>query len=291
MAERRAIKSSIWDDEFFGGELSLLEKLIWIGLFSKCADNQGRMLDNPTLIRSSLFPYGNATTEEIEKCLVNFGDKIIRYESSGRKYIQLKKWWENQPLQWAVPSNYPAPENWLDRVRTNYKGHKLTYNWGDTPDTPEGLSLKSKIESLGRVSTWTDYVEALNTNTNTKPNSFKKEVVVEVVVEPLPPLPNIFSIYEQEIGVLTPFIADTLDDIEKTYPENWFEKAVKHAKMSSPKVSINYIIKILERWKAEGLPSNINDGNKLKPKAANPVGDWIVDDNGARKFKIESEIA
>ena len=114
MTDRRAIKTEIWRDEWFG-ELDTLEKLVWIGLFATCADSQGRMLDNPTLICSTLFPYGGATATEIATCLDTFAIKITRYKVEGRGYIQLPKWWENQPQQYAVPSNYPAPDGWTDR--------------------------------------------------------------------------------------------------------------------------------------------------------------------------------
>ena len=145
MAERRAIKSTIWQDEFFGMELSLLGRLVWIGLFSACADSKGRLRDIPELICSTLFPYGGASPQDIADCLSAFGERVIRYEVDGRKYIQLRKWWENQPMQYAVPSNYPAPEGWRDRIRTNYKGVKLIYSWVGKADTVEGKACMVKL--------------------------------------------------------------------------------------------------------------------------------------------------
>jgi DNA replication protein len=63
--------------------------------------------------------------------------------------------------------------------------------------------------------------------------------------------PDIFTLYEQNIGMLTPLIADELRDAEKIYPEEWIRGAIKEA-VSLNKRSWRYIAKILERWSAEG---------------------------------------
>ncbi len=41
--------------------------------------------------------------------------------------------------------------------------------------------------------------------------------------------PNIFRLYEQNIGPLTPLIAETLQDAEQTYPIEWIEEAIRAA--------------------------------------------------------------
>jgi len=63
--------------------------------------------------------------------------------------------------------------------------------------------------------------------------------------------PDIFTLYEQNIGMLTPLIADELRDMEKLYPDNWIRDAIKEAVLHN-KRNIKYIAKILERWSAEG---------------------------------------
>ncbi len=63
--------------------------------------------------------------------------------------------------------------------------------------------------------------------------------------------PDIFTLYEQNIGMLTPLIADQLRDAEKLYPEAWIRDAVKEA-VSHNKRSWRYISAILERWSTEG---------------------------------------
>ena len=63
--------------------------------------------------------------------------------------------------------------------------------------------------------------------------------------------PNIFSIYESNIGMLTPMIADELREAENLYPASWIEDAFREA-VEQNKRSWRYIERILERWTQEG---------------------------------------
>ncbi len=65
------------------------------------------------------------------------------------------------------------------------------------------------------------------------------------------PPPDIFTLYEQNVGMLTPLIAEELREAEKLYPEAWIRDAIKEA-VSLNKRSWRYIDRILERWSAEG---------------------------------------
>lgn len=64
-------------------------------------------------------------------------------------------------------------------------------------------------------------------------------------------LPDIFSLYEQNIGILTPIIAEELQEAERLYPADWIESAFKEA-VTLNKRSWKYIARILERWAVEG---------------------------------------
>jgi DNA replication protein len=69
-----------------------------------------------------------------------------------------------------------------------------------------------------------------------------------------PPTINIFDLYEQNIGIITPMIAEELKDAEKLYPPQWIEEAFKEA-VTLNKRSWRYIARILERWASEGKDS------------------------------------
>jgi len=63
--------------------------------------------------------------------------------------------------------------------------------------------------------------------------------------------PNIFAIYEENIGMLTPLIADELKEAEKLYPAAWIVEAIKEA-VSLNKRNWRYIARILENWQTQG---------------------------------------
>ncbi len=63
--------------------------------------------------------------------------------------------------------------------------------------------------------------------------------------------PNIFALYEQNIGLLTPLLADQLRDMEKSYPPDWIDEAFTIA-VASNKRALRYIQAILKRWETEG---------------------------------------
>ncbi len=68
-----------------------------------------------------------------------------------------------------------------------------------------------------------------------------------------PPLerPNIFKLYEENIGPLTPLIADALKDAEKIYSAEWIADAIELA-VKNNKRNWKYCEAILKRWKEEG---------------------------------------
>ena len=71
------------------------------------------------------------------------------------------------------------------------------------------------------------------------------------VVQPVAERPNIYALYEQNIGVLQPLIADQLRDAEATYPAEWIEEAFRVAVEQNAR-SWAYVRKVLERWAREG---------------------------------------
>ena len=75
--------------------------------------------------------------------------------------------------------------------------------------------------------------------------------------------PDIFTLYEQNIGMLTPLIADELRDAEKLYPQAWIQDAIKEA-VAHNKRSWRYIARILERWSAEGKSDGTYRGDSKK---------------------------
>ena len=63
--------------------------------------------------------------------------------------------------------------------------------------------------------------------------------------------PDVFALYEQNIGMLTPMIAEELREAEKLYPESWIREAIREAVNQNIRKK-SYILAILERWATEG---------------------------------------
>ena len=65
--------------------------------------------------------------------------------------------------------------------------------------------------------------------------------------------PNIFTLYEQNIGPLTPMLSEMLRDTEATYPADWIVESIAIA-VAQNKRAWRYVEAILRRWATEGKP-------------------------------------
>ncbi len=63
--------------------------------------------------------------------------------------------------------------------------------------------------------------------------------------------PNIFTLYEQNIGPLTPILAETLQEAEDSYPAEWIEEAVRIAVTRNVR-NWRFVEAILKSWKEKG---------------------------------------
>ena len=63
--------------------------------------------------------------------------------------------------------------------------------------------------------------------------------------------PNVFRLYEENIGMLTPMVADELRAAEEEYPAGWVEDAIHEATANNVH-NWRYVAAILERWKKIG---------------------------------------
>ena len=79
--------------------------------------------------------------------------------------------------------------------------------------------------------------------------------------------PNIFRLYEENIGPLTPLIADTLRDADKIYPEAWIQQAMEIAVQNNVR-KWNYIEAILRSWQDGGRDERSDRGHSKKDRRA-----------------------
>lgn len=74
---------------------------------------------------------------------------------------------------------------------------------------------------------------------------------------------NIFKLYEENIGPITPLLADMLREAEKNYPSEWFEEAFEIA-VSRNIRNWKYVEAILARWKEKGKDERKDQQNPVK---------------------------
>jgi DnaD/phage-associated family protein len=77
--------------------------------------------------------------------------------------------------------------------------------------------------------------------------------------------PNIFTLYEQNIGLLLPMIAEELKDAVERYPADWMEAAFREA-VQQNKRSWSYIRAILKRWEADGKGGQAHGAHGRHPR-------------------------
>jgi len=67
----------------------------------------------------------------------------------------------------------------------------------------------------------------------------------------LPTRPDVFRLYEENIGLLTPLVAERLLEATGRYPPEWIEAAFREAAERNVR-NWRYVERILERWAEEG---------------------------------------
>jgi len=81
----------------------------------------------------------------------------------------------------------------------------------------------------------------------TQRGEWKPDLDTEVTIALSTEKPNIYQLYEEHIGPLSPMIADMLKDAEETYPSHWIEKAIRIALKANVR-RWSYVEKILRSW-------------------------------------------
>ncbi len=73
--------------------------------------------------------------------------------------------------------------------------------------------------------------------------------------------PEIYTVYEQNIGVITPFIAEALTDAVKTHSLAWVSAAIREAVEAGAR-NWRYINAILQRWQTQGYGTDSRRKNQ-----------------------------
>ena len=85
--------------------------------------------------------------------------------------------------------------------------------------------------------------------------------------------PNIFKLYEEHIGPLTPMLADALKEAEVEYPAEWIEEAIRRAVENNVR-KWRYVEAILESWQTEGKDDRTDQGRTQKDRKKYVEGEF-----------------
>lgn len=75
--------------------------------------------------------------------------------------------------------------------------------------------------------------------------------------------PSIYDLYEQNVGLITPLIAEELQEAEEAYPPEWIEDAFREA-VSYNRRNWRYVRRILENWATQGRGEDGKAGRRAK---------------------------
>lgn len=85
--------------------------------------------------------------------------------------------------------------------------------------------------------------------------------------------PNVFRLYEEHIGPLTPMIAEALTEAEEQYPDSWIAEAVEISVKNNVR-KWRYIEAILQRWQEEGRDDRTDQRNPEKDRKKYAEGEY-----------------
>jgi DNA replication protein len=91
--------------------------------------------------------------------------------------------------------------------------------------------------------------------------------------------PDIYTLYEQNIGALTPILSERLREAEQLYPPAWVEEAFAEA-VNYNRRSWAYIARILENWLANGREQT-TERSRSKPGQGNSAAHRAGRNGGA----------
>jgi DnaD/phage-associated family protein len=73
--------------------------------------------------------------------------------------------------------------------------------------------------------------------------------------------PSVFSLYEKNIGMLTPLLTDQIETAMELYPLEWIEDAIREA-VTYNKRNWRYVQRVLENWSVNGRGEAHSRGNQ-----------------------------
>lgn len=232
MARKRMLDPNIWDSKDFS-KLSLLAKLVFIGMFS-LADDEGKGRAEASFLKSKIFPFDDGLrVADIDKTLEEIAShmSVTLYAQDGCDYYVLNNWHKWQKVEKPRPSLLPDFD-------------------GNTCKVIRGTFPEESAKRRGSVAP--NKIEKNITEEKRKENN-KKENSPAGSGSNCPS--NIFTIWENiNARPITGFEAERLQDLENIFSTQWIVDAMSEAGKAG-KRNLRYVEGILNNWQSDGRNS------------------------------------
>ena len=162
--------------------------------------------------------------------------------------------------------------------------------------TPDLLGLPHQYRDTGRANLSINLTATCQKSLHPPVKKIDTKIVIkETDKEKEEEQAQVFRAYSSEIGILTPMIADSINEwIKDGFPVKWMCDAIHEAALQN-KRNWKYCEAIIKRWDAQGSqeemkPVKPNWKQKTsEPKAFEAIRQWIGDDNGNTSGHIEGD--
>ncbi|PJF42428.1 MAG: hypothetical protein CUN50_04265 [Candidatus Thermofonsia Clade 1 bacterium] len=217
--------------------------------FSGFPKGEREMTSVPTRFFSDLLPYIDDLAE-LKLTLYCFW--ALQQRESAYRYLRLRDFLEDSTFVAGMGANPAEAEQAIQQALARALNRE-TLLAVEVPTGEGSETLYFMNTERGRRA-----IEALQRG-DWQPES------AEYPIRLVPERPTIFALYEQNIGALTPMLAELLADAERTYPYEWIVAAIRAA-VENNRRSWRYIEAILRRWAVDGVP---------KPRSSSPTAPEI----------------
>lgn len=255
----------LWTQEYIHGttrtELKPDERSLWTDFMALAGDSPKLGF----ICIAEDIPYTDEQLAKLLKVDVELlqraTNKMIQFNKirrNGTGVIEIVNFWKYQPefdrteYQRKYMEKYRADKR---ASKTNSKSNTSKSNVSKTYDGKTPYKEERRGEGKRKENT---NIDKPTTNEYIKPNSKENNINS---CSNNKQQQNYFIIYEQNIGLLTQKICDELTMLEKEYPFEWFNEAVKEACKHNIR-NLAYIQKILESWNTKGFKVDTRKKNK-----------------------------
>ena len=168
---------------------------------------------------------------------------LLNQKRGSPRYVSLEEFLNDRILLQGLRNQHGDPRSRIKRGLELAVGRKTFLTYRTDAAGPEQLLYLLNTESDRRA------LAQMQQNNTLLPQASPYEE--DLGEPPAQSRPNIFALFEDNVGTISPILAEELKEAEQRYPASWIYDAFKIA-VDENKRSWRYVAGILRRWAAEG---------------------------------------